>query len=1288
MRKKDYSLLIAAFIGLSSGWAVLNQDVLAAEEEFDQESQEIQAEPQTDEEDTGSENGTNNVNSLPDPEGTENGSDISSDPGKDQKDQLDDEDPDESEEPEESGKETSLSVNEQPSKPLGTAEKVEGPEESLAETVSVNTVPKKTAVAAAPAKVANVLNGWNGNKYYENNVMAVGEKKIGNELHLFDNDGNPLSGFMYYNGKYLYCDAQGKILKGSHTIGNYSFTADESGNIYSSTLNNVPYYNQKDGRWGNQYIGGYTVGSTGCVVMAATSIVNYFTGSNYSPLDLANLLHSEGYYNSSMEGTKSSVWKFIANKFGLTYQNNLSKQDAEKALKEGKIVTGAVGYSQWCPYIGYTHEIFMTGYNNGTTYIFDPLHSDKCGNASISSVFAVLSTEIEDLRDNGPLFAIGKNTISVINTGLADKGTIVIGDQAYTGNPVTTKPIVGIYQNGSYIQLTEGKGYTVSFANNTKAGEATVTVTGKGLYKGTISKKFYIVNPTLVNSNYNISTSGANGLVLDILSSAKYTGGKLQLYTSNNTSAQQFVIEKQANGYYTIRNKNSGLYLATVSDWRKLNNGLQITQQNYKDDKSSWWMLRSTANGYIISSAWDTQYVMDVQNGAYKNGSKIQLFQSNGTKAQLWKLTDLNAKKNEMDRLAAQNAKTLSDGYYTIATMMNTGKMLDVFNASKTNGANIQIYSSNGTDAQLFQVSHSGNYVKIMNVSSGKVLDVAGGVAKPNTNVQQFQWNGSESQLWIAVSTNTGIKLISALDKNLVLDLNNGYTSNGTNVKVYTSNDSKAQRWKFNKVEDPKTVLDRLAAQNVKTLSDGYYTIATMMNTGKTLDVFNASKTNGANIQIYSNNGTDAQLFQVSHSGNYVKIMNVASGKVLDVAGGVAKPNTNVQQYQWGGGRNQLWIAVSTNTGIKLISALDKNLVLDLNNGYTSNGTNVKVYTSNDSKAQRWKFNKVEDPKAALDRLAKQSIKYVAEGEYEIHSMINEQYNLDVTNADKKTGANVQLYIDNNTDAQRWRVSFDEKGYAMLQSINSGKFLSLNGSKIQSGENIVQSDLVNENQKWIFTSLNGAVQIVSALNKDYVVDLSGAHSVNGRNIQLYANNRTKAQQWRFVNTKFSNSSLAYKWVPASKENYTVGREGCEITNITIHHMDGKATAESCGAVFQNPNHAASAHYGIGYNGEICQYVDEKDTAWANANWESNKHSVTIENSDWTLAPNYVISDATINSLIRLVADIAARNNIGKLVYGHNINVHGDIAATSCPGPYLREKLPDIILSSNKLNGFN
>ena len=703
-------MLIAAFIGLSSGWAVLNQDVLAAEEEFDQKNQEIQAEPQTDKEDpdSDSESGTNNINSLPDPEGTENGNNIASNPGMDQKDQLDDEAPDESEE---SGKEASLSMNEQPSKPLGTAEKVEGPEESLAETVSVNTVPKKAAVAAAPAKAANVLNGWNGNKYYENNVMAVGEKKIGNELHLFDNDGNPLSGFMYYNGKYLYCDAQGKILKGSHTIGNYSFTADESGNIYSSTLNNVPYYNQKDGRWGNQYIGGYTVGSTGCVVMAATSIVNYFTGSNYSPLDLANLLHSEGYYNSSMEGTKSSVWKFIANKFGLTYQNNLSKQDAEKALKEGKIVTGAVGYSQWCPYIGYTHEIFMTGYNNGTTYIFDPLHSDKCGNASISSVFAVLSTEIEDLRDNGPLFAIGKNTISVINTGLADKGTIVIGDQAYTGNPVTTKPIVGIYQNGSYIQLTEGKDYSVSFANNTKAGEATVTVTGKGLYKGTLSKAFYIVNNTIANATYTLSSSGNGSLVLDVTGASKYPGAKIQIYSNNENPAQQFLIERQKNGYYTIKNKNSGLYLTSSSQWQNVCNGLVITQQQLRNDKSSYWMIRSTAKGYIISSAWNSEYVLDVQGAIFKNGSKIQLCSCKNNPAQLWNLNNLDTKANAINELAAANVKTIADGIYSISSNINKNKVLDIKNGSGSNGANVQLYERNDNPAQLFQVSHVGNFI-------------------------------------------------------------------------------------------------------------------------------------------------------------------------------------------------------------------------------------------------------------------------------------------------------------------------------------------------------------------------------------------------------------------------------------------------------------------------------------------------------------------------------------------------------------------------------------------------
>lgn len=958
MRKKDYSLLIAAFIGLSSGWAVLNQDVLAAEEEFDQKNQEIQAEPQTDKEDpdSDSESGTNNINSLPDPEGTENGNNIASDPGMDQKDQLDDEAPDESEEPEESGKETSLSVNEQPSKPLGTVEKVEGLEESLAETVSVNTVPKKAAVETVPAKAANVLNGWNGNKYYENNVMAVGEKKIGNELYLFDNDGNPISGFIRYDGKTIHCTDKGKVQTGKFWVGNQSFTASNSGEITASDFSKIPYLNQYDARWKNITIGTSTLGSAGCAVMTATSIINYFNNTNYSPVDIGKQLNQAGYFNKGMVGSTNDMWQWVAKKYNLTWKGDLDANGIKEALLGGNIVAVRVKQSRWCASDS-SHQIYLAGYKDGKVNVYDPYNDDQMGYFTLKEVMDARSPYDEDTRAGGPFIALGKQVIKVVESALNKMGTIVIGDQAYTGNPVTTKPIVGIYQNGSYIQLTEGKDYSVSFANNTKAGEATVTVTGKGIYKGTLSKAFYIVNNTIANATYTLSSSGNGSLVLDTPGASKNAGIQLQLYTQNDTSAQQFVIEKQANGYYTIKNKNSGLYLTSSSDWRNVHNGLALTQQKLRNDKSSLWMLRSTANGYVISSAWDSTYVLDVPAAVFKNGTKIQLYSRNGSKAQLWNLNNLDAKTQSINELAAANVKTLADGYYTIASKINTSKVIDVAGASASNGANVQIYSRNGTQAQLFQISHVGNFLKITNVASGKVLDVNAGTRKSGTNVQQYAWNGSDAQLWIAVNTSDGIKLVSGLDQNLVLDLNAAATYNGNNISIYSNNNSKAQRWIFQKAEDPRAALNKLAAAS-------------------------------------------------------------------------------------------------------------KNIV--------------------------------------------------AAGTYEIHSMVNGNYNLDVTGANKTNGANVQLYEDNNTKAQRWKISFDSNGYALIENINSGKYLSLATGNVQSGENIVQKTGTSYAQKWVFRQLNGAVQIVSALNKDYVIDLSGAHSVNGRNINLYANNGSKAQQWKFV----------------------------------------------------------------------------------------------------------------------------------------------------------------------------
>lgn len=165
----------------------------------------------------------------------------------------------------------------------------------------------------------------------------------------------------------------------------------------------------------------------------------------------------------------------------------------------------------------------------------------------------------------------------------------------------------------------------------------------------------------------------------------------------------------------------------------------------------------------------------------------------------------------------------------------------------------------------------------------------------------------------------------------------------------------------------------------------------------------------------------------------------------------------------------------------------------------------------------------------------------------------------------------------------------------------------------------------------------------------------------------------------------SNSSLVTVRVPADPSNYTKGRN-TKITDITIHHMAGVLSAEQCGNIFARAGRNGSSHYGIGNGGEIGQYVNEEDTAWANSNWPSNCRSVTIETSNSATGGEWPVSDAAHNSLIKLVADIAKRNNLGTLVAGQNLTWHSMFAATTCPGDYLRARIEDIAKKANDLNG--
>lgn len=481
----------------------------------------------------------------------------------------------------------------------------------------------------------------------------------------------------------------------------------------------------------------------------------------------------------------------------------------------------------------------------------------------------------------------------------------------------------------------------------------------------------------------------------------------------------------------------------------------------------------------------------------------------------------LQAKNQSLDTLAKDNRNVLADGTYNIQSLVNPNYVLDIYGGYTTNGANVQLYRSNDTEAQLFKVTHdSQGYVTFTNVKSGKVLDVYGGTKKNNQNIWQFSSNGSRAQKWIVKPDGNGYVIISALDSNYVLDLSTGKAVNSSNIQLYTYCGSNAQRWKFSKLVSKTDKLNSLAQSNKNVLADGTYVISTALSSNYVLDVYGGYTWNKANVQLFAKNGTDAQAFKVTHdSQGYVTFTNVNSGKVLEVAGSRAGNNANVQQYSLDGSRAQKWVVQKNGSGYTIISALDPNFVLDLSGALVMNGRNIGLYQSNGSKAQQWNFSKHMTDRERCDLFAAQNKDKIADGVYYIKNK-NVNYALDVYGGSLYGGANVQLYSLNRSNAQKWKITHDSKGYVMFQNVGSGMYLTAGGSG--NSANVYQQKQSNGyNQKWIIMfDTNSNLRIVSALHSNRVLDVHGGMIRNFSNIQLYDSNNSNAQKWVFdsINT--------------------------------------------------------------------------------------------------------------------------------------------------------------------------
>ncbi len=275
----------------------------------------------------------------------------------------------------------------------------------------------------------------------------------------------------------------------------------------------------------------------------------------------------------------------------------------------------------------------------------------------------------------------------------------------------------------------------------------------------------------------------------------------------------------------------------------------------------------------------------------------------------------------------------------------------------------------------------------------------------------------------------------------------------GQNVELGSGNGVAGQKW------------------YLTNLGDGEITLKSAL--GYMLDVTGGKNENATNIEIWSENGKTPQVFMLVANGNnqYGIVTKTSSGeKGLDASNKGTEDGTNVQQYSYYGGVNQLWSFEETdysnsssdeeemNTGVLAdgwyyIKNTNAQKYLQVQDNTGADGQNVEIGTGTGVKGQKWYVTNTSDGYVTLKN--------------------GQGYMLDVQYGTDEDGTNIQTYSSNGADAQKFNIkALGDGTYAILTKVSSdAKSLDVYNFGTSDGSNVCQWTYYgNSCQIWVFES--------------------------------------------------------------------------------------------------------------------------------------------------------------------------------------------------------------------------
>ena len=302
---------------------------------------------------------------------------------------------------------------------------------------------------------------------------------------------------------------------------------------------------------------------------------------------------------------------------------------------------------------------------------------------------------------------------------------------------------------------------------------------------------------------------------------------------------------------------------------------------------------------------------------------------------------------------------------------------------------------------------------------------------------------------------------------------------------------------------------------NAKTLlEDGaIYSFSPSIDTSTGLVVANVSN----NAAMGSSTGRSylSGYWRVqNHGDGTYSFVSLSGEKLLSTTNSPAS-GTNVNLSS----ASNRWQAIKCSNGALALAPVgNKALRLDVAGGKSNvAGTNVRVYKSNGTPAQRFFFTKA----VGLNE-AQSAGKVLDNGVYSVSTALNTNVFVEIKGGSTTKGANVQLHNSNNTMAQRFQLVYKGNGLYTIKSFKSGLSLDVKGGSSTKGANVQQyTGNTTLAQLWYLKKDGDKYAICSALS-GLVLDCASGKTDNGTNIQLWTSNGSKAQ--RFALSK--NATLA------------------------------------------------------------------------------------------------------------------------------------------------------------------